>query len=164
MEAIRISESLKPTRQTCTLRLTIQKLQSASVYSVKALSKYLAALMAITAVVTSNGWHLPIIQSVAWISMYGDYRESMSAEDALDAALGGESLCNLCQYVQNSNPTQEEESPYWQSEKSNPLIVGSDNKPRIKPLPRTAHLSDYHLRMIIRWEEKESPPPKPVLV
>ncbi len=133
-------------------------------FFVKPLSKYVAVIMAFTAVVTSNGWHLPIVQGVAWANMYGDYIESMSTEEALEAVLGGESLCNLCQYVQNSNPTQEEESPHWQSGKSNPLIVGSDNRPRINPLPRTAHDADYHLRMIIRWEEKESPPPKPVLV
>jgi hypothetical protein len=131
---------------------------------VKAFSKYLVALMAVTAVITSNGWHLPIVQGVAWVNMYGDYRESMSAEEALDAVVGGDSLCNLCQYVQNSNPSQEEESPYWQSEKSNPLIVSSDNRPRIKPLQPTVHHTDYHLRMIIRRDEKESPPPKTVLV
>ncbi len=120
--------------------------------------------MAITAVITSNGWHLPFVQSVAWINMYGEYREGMTAEEALDAAIGGEKLCNLCQYVQSSNPTQEEENLFSQTDKSNPLMLGLFSSPPICPPLQIDHHSDYSFLMAFRWEEKETPPPKAVLV
>ena len=119
--------------------------------------------MTITAVVTSNGWHLPVVQGIAWINMYGDYRESMSAEEAFEATVGGDYLCNVCKYVRTNNPSQEEEGRFLQRDKVNPLIAITTKQTTIRPRSRTTHQTDYRLALILRWEELDTPPPKIVL-
>ena len=120
--------------------------------------------MAFTAVITSNSWHLTVVQSVAWINMYGDFRETMPAEEAFKAAMGGTQLCNLCEYVQNSSSAQEEQAEFLQKDKTNPLLLATPESSHLDHLPTISHQTEYQFVMFQRWEEREIPPPKLVLV
>ena len=120
--------------------------------------------MALLAVTYSNGWHLPIVQGIAWLNMYDEYREDLPASEALEEILSGENLCNLCQYVRSSNPAQEEQDLYGQSDKSNPLIAFVDAQPTITPRSHFAHHTIYTYVVKTRWEDREIPPPKGLLV
>ncbi|MBH54559.1 MAG: hypothetical protein CMI18_09470 [Opitutaceae bacterium] len=62
-----------------------------------------AWILALMAVVTSNGWDLIIVQSVVWRGMYQNFSEEMSVTEALESAIVEKHPCNIFKYVRSNS-------------------------------------------------------------
>jgi hypothetical protein len=64
------------------------------------------AVVALAGVMLASNLHLPVIQVVAWVSMYEQYRVGYSPELALEVTFSGKAPCNLCKFVQAAQKEQ----------------------------------------------------------
>lgn len=63
-------------------------------------------MVALAGVMLASNLHLPVIQVVAWVSMYEQYRVGYSPELALEVTFSGKAPCNLCKFVQAAQKDQ----------------------------------------------------------
>ncbi|MCB1121183.1 MAG: hypothetical protein KJT03_06525 [Verrucomicrobiae bacterium] len=124
----------------------------------------LTVILALAAVAFSNGWHLPIIQGVAWYQMYGNYREALPAGEALQAAMGGEELCQMCKYVRDHTPSSEDKSSTWQERHLFLLPISSGKISLLRKLVQQRQPDDFRVRKDHPFLESQTPPPKQALV
>ena len=59
----------------------------------------------------ANGALWNVVQVVAWVKMFHDYSETMSATKALEITFDGSAPCNLCHMSQNAEDTARQQLP-----------------------------------------------------
>jgi hypothetical protein len=65
------------------------------------------AVVALVGVLVASNLHLAVIQGVAWVRMYEQYRVGYSPAVALQATFSGQAPCHLCKFVQTADRMQQ---------------------------------------------------------
>lgn len=135
-----------------------------SQFAVIRFKNYAPLLLTLLTVALSNGWHLPVVQGFAWVRMFHVYSEKVSAAEAIDIIISGKEPCCICDFVQSCKTENQKTWSHWQSQKSI-LIVNWDQAPQvIRSRMQPSENESYRYYVPVRFEERETPPPKATLV
>jgi len=118
------------------------------------------AWLALAAVLLASNLHLAVIQGVAWVRMYEQYRVGYSPMLALEVTLSGQAPCNLCKFVQAAQKEQKsfEGLLTWTAKVLLPLVAMSLCVPAP---PRSRRRWAGPMRQLVSWcAPPEFPPPR----
>lgn len=124
--------------------------------------KSILALIVLFNIGFSNGFHVVALQGVAWVKMYTEYNEVLSAKDALDITLSGKEICGICQTAEEIRSGMDDTLEDFAKLAEHTIIIAI-NEIETMDSPTRIHSEDVHERNIQLIEHihiSTSPPPR----
>jgi hypothetical protein len=122
--------------------------------------RIIAALLALTAVITAAGSHWVLLQSVAWTGMFFRYASEGNTVEALEKTFDGRHPCALCHTVRAGR--QEQDQPTYQFERAPELNI-PPKRAQLPEAPTEPPQAPSYLVQYYRYSRPAPPTPPPRL-
>ena len=107
----------------------------------------------------TTGAHLDMLQTIAWVGMWTENLQRMSAIEATAETFAPENMCALCHVVAEAKETEREQSPLWPAEGAKTPLFFEWREVACYPPPH--RLSERGPVPLAAIEDRKISPPTP---